>query len=531
MALCYKLRMTKYPENFDFASHPDSKKYTAGRTDIYVVDEMKMHEQLFDQQHLLEVDNSEYEDDFIKESRLTFFVTGDTDDNRRMIQTSSVRYEETARFDDKDYFDALNGMLPQHFSLEGNDFFHNHRFLSSLSDGMDLSISRNDALNSIIISNSNRARHETYSGRFLELEAPLLSDITVEMAGEHMNNIMQLHALSIDALSRIVRRRRVSEVFVFTPEGRFYTENDHAKAAKVPPEPIFEAADPSMQIDAAPEKPKGVTFNDIAGLESLKEKMRNVADSFLDSELMEAYGMERPQGVLLYGPPGTGKTTLARALANEIGGNLVSVDADEIYDKWLGNSEHRIADIFAEAEEYTEPTVLLFDEFDALFDNSDRATTSNVNVAGIFKKQSQALREKNPNVILFATTNYLDRIDSSLVRSGRFDIKEYVETPKQNDLMKIYDLKYFSAKDEAEKAGLDLFLDTEHYDLFELAKNSDGLTGADITEIFRRTKFAAFSRRARDKREGVTNTDKNAYKITQQQLLFAIQEIKNTLSR
>lgn len=515
--------MTKYPENFDYASHPDTEKYTVGRTDVYVVDKSKMHEQLFDQQRVLQVDNSEYDDDVIKESSLTFVVAGDTDENRRVIQTSSVRYGETVRFDDKDYFDALNSNLPQHFSLEGNDFFHNHRFLYSLSDGMDLSVSHDNATDRIVISNSNRAQNGIYSGRTLELKAPLLSDIGVETASEHILNMMQLHAFSIDALSRIVRRRRVSEVFVFTPEGRIYTGDDSAKAIATPPEHTIETTAFSTEKEKTPREPKGVTFDDIAGNELLKDKLRNVADSFLDSELMDAYGVERPQGVLLYGPPGTGKTTLARALANEIDGDLVSVNADDIYDKWLGNSERHIAEIFELARDYDEPTVLLFDEFDALFDNSDRATTSNNNVAGIFKKQSQELREANPNVILFATTNHLERIDGSMIRSGRFDIKEYVDTPKEIDLRKIYDLKLFSAKDEAEAAGIDLF---DTFDVFELANASEGLTGADVTEVIRRTKFAVASKRARDKRNGLLSQEENAYKITQQQLLAAIREIK-----
>src|SRR5689334_8211425 len=170
-----------------------------------------------------------------------------------------------------------------------------------------------------------------------------------------------------------------------------------------------------------------VTLDQVGGLGAVVAEFRQIAASFQHPQAMARWGARRPQGILLYGPPGTGKTMLARALANEIGATFKEIRTPEILDKWLGASERNIKRILRDARRYREPTVMLFDEFDSIISYSgggDDAASQALNaVAGIFKQEMNGLIEVNPNVIVVATTNFPERVDHSLIRSGRFDVK------------------------------------------------------------------------------------------------------------
>src|SRR5689334_15823535 len=170
-----------------------------------------------------------------------------------------------------------------------------------------------------------------------------------------------------------------------------------------------------------------VSLDQVGGLDAVVAEFRQIAASFQHPQAMARWGARRPQGILLYGPPGTGKTMLARALANEIGATFKEIRTPEILDKWLGASERNIKRILRDARRYREPTVMLFDEFDSIISYSgggDDAASQALNaVAGIFKQEMNGLIEVNPNVIVVATTNFPERVDHSLIRSGRFDVK------------------------------------------------------------------------------------------------------------
>ncbi|MET7420783.1 ATP-binding protein [Dactylosporangium sp. NPDC005555] len=234
-----------------------------------------------------------------------------------------------------------------------------------------------------------------------------------------------------------------------------------------------------------------VRLDDVGGLEEVVAQFRDVAVSFRHPEVMARWGATRPQGILLYGPPGTGKTMLARALANEIGGELREIRTPEILDKWVGNSEKNIQRIFADARRLRHPTVLLFDEFDSIISYTgaafDAAGQMINAVAGIFKQEMNTLIEHNPNVIVVATTNFPDRVDASLIRSGRFDLKLAVPPPGPSARADIFTklLRRLIARHEV--GGFRLFADD--IDVQALASASTGLTGADFKEVLRRTQL------------------------------------------
>ncbi|MEV6923061.1 ATP-binding protein [Dactylosporangium sp. NPDC051485] len=244
---------------------------------------------------------------------------------------------------------------------------------------------------------------------------------------------------------------------------------------------------------------EGVRLADVGGLPDIVAQFRDVAVSFRHPDVMARWGATRPQGILLSGPPGTGKTMLAQALANEIGAGLREIRTPEILDKWVGNSEKNIQRIFAEAREQRSPTVLLFDEFDSIISYTGAALDAAgqmINaVAGIFKQEMNTLIEANPNVIVVATTNFPDRVDASLVRSGRFDLKLTVPLPGPQARADILTRLVRALIARHETPGFRMFADD--LDIPALAAATTGLTGADFKEALRRAQLAKAMREAR----------------------------------
>ena len=242
-----------------------------------------------------------------------------------------------------------------------------------------------------------------------------------------------------------------------------------------------------------------VTLDQVGGLDEVVAQFRDIATSFRHPQAMARWGARRPQGVLLYGPAGTGKTMLARALANEIGGTLREIRTTEILDKWLGASERNMKRIFREARRYTTPTVLLFDEFDSIIsyagageDSGSQAVNA---VAGIFKQEMNDLIEDNPNVIVMATTNFPDRIDASLIRSGRFDVKLEIPMPDPYGRAQILTRMMRDLIAQHEAAGFRMF--AEDVDVRALAALTEGRSGADLKEMLRRAQLAKAMAEAR----------------------------------
>ncbi|MGW4296693.1 ATP-binding protein [Micromonospora chersina] len=249
---------------------------------------------------------------------------------------------------------------------------------------------------------------------------------------------------------------------------------------------------------AAAPRSAAVTLDQVGGLADVVARFREVAVSFRHPQAMARWGARRPQGILLYGPPGTGKTMLARALANEIGADFVEIRTPEILDKYLGGSERNIKRIFREARRYRRPTVMLFDEFDSIISyagaGGDAASQAVNAVAGIFKQEMNTLIEENPDVIVVATTNFPQRVDASLTRSGRFDLKIAIPAPDESGRAEILAKMIRELIDRHERPGFRMF--AADVDPAALAADTPGLTGADLREVLRRVQLAKALREA-----------------------------------
>ncbi len=242
-----------------------------------------------------------------------------------------------------------------------------------------------------------------------------------------------------------------------------------------------------------------LTLDDVGGLEQVKKTLRDIATSFQHPEVMEKWGATRPQGVLMYGEPGTGKTMLAQALANEIDAEMWALQSTDIYEKWLGDSESHIKDIFNRARQHQGRLILFFDEFDSIVGITENPGSGGDNarnaVAGIFKQEMNTLAKDNPDVLVVAATNNLDRIDPALIRSGRFDHKVYIPMPDEEARQQI--IAGIAAKSmlQQESEGFRVFGDD--LNTVKLAGETDGMSGADISELFRRLGLSRAMQEAR----------------------------------
>ncbi|MFW6286195.1 MAG: CDC48 family AAA ATPase [Nanoarchaeota archaeon] len=180
-----------------------------------------------------------------------------------------------------------------------------------------------------------------------------------------------------------------------------------------------------------------ISYEDIGGLKSQLSKIRELVELPLKHpEIFTRLGIEAPKGILLYGPPGTGKTLLARAIANESEASFYSINAPEIVNKYYGESEKKLRELFEKAEKDSSAIIFL-DEIDAIAAKRDevQGETEKRIVAQLLGLMDGL--KKNKKIILIAATNRPDAIDEALRRPGRFDRELEIGIPKQDDRFEI----------------------------------------------------------------------------------------------
>ncbi|NAZ35177.1 MAG: CDC48 family AAA ATPase [Pyrobaculum sp.] len=223
-----------------------------------------------------------------------------------------------------------------------------------------------------------------------------------------------------------------------------------------------------------------VRWEDVGGLENVKQELREAVEWPLKyPERFKKFGLRPPKGILLFGPPGTGKTLLAKAVATESGANFIAVRGPEIFSKWVGESEKMVREIFRKAR-MAAPAVIFIDEIDAL------ATARGLGGDSLVSERvvAQLLAEMDgvkalENVVVIAATNRPDLVDPALLRPGRFDRIIYVPPPDfraRLEILLIHTKATPLAKD---------------VDLEELARRTEGYSGADLELLVREATFLA----------------------------------------
>ncbi|SMO58116.1 CDC48 family AAA ATPase [Halorubrum cibi] len=250
------------------------------------------------------------------------------------------------------------------------------------------------------------------------------------------------------------------------------TESDFKEAMK--------GIEPSALREVFVEVPD-VTWNDVGGLGDTKERLRETIQWPLEyPEVFDQLDMAAAKGVLMYGPPGTGKTLLAKAVANESESNFISIKGPELLNKFVGESEKGVREVFSKARENA-PTIVFFDEIDSIA--TERGKNSGDSGVGE-RVVSQLLTELDgleslEDVVVIATTNRPDLIDSALLRPGRLDRHVHVPVPDEEGRRKILEV-HTREKPLADDVDLDA-----------IARKTEGYVGADLEAVAREASMNA----------------------------------------
>jgi cell division protease FtsH len=221
------------------------------------------------------------------------------------------------------------------------------------------------------------------------------------------------------------------------------------------------------------EKPKH-TFEDVAGIEEVKEEVKEIIEYLKDPVKFQKLGGRPPKGVLLYGEPGVGKTLLAKAIAGEAHVPFISVSGSDFVEMFVGVGAARVRDLFETAKKHA-PCIIFIDEIDAV-----GRTRGVLNLGGGHDEREQTLNQllvemdgfdTSEGIIVIAATNRPDILDPALLRPGRFDRQIFIPRP---DVKGRYEILKVHAKNKKLAEDVDLEL---------VARATPGFTGADLENL------------------------------------------------
>ncbi len=220
-----------------------------------------------------------------------------------------------------------------------------------------------------------------------------------------------------------------------------------------------------------------ITFNDVAGIDEVREEVQEIVDYLKDPQKFTNIGAQIPKGVLLVGPPGTGKTLLARAIAGEADVPFFSISGSDFVEMFVGVGAARVRDLFRKAKEEGKGkrgVIIFIDEIDAV------GRKRGAGIGGGHDEREQTLNQllaemdgfdKNEHVIIVAATNRPDILDAALLRPGRFDRKITVPPPDAKGREAILKVHVRN-----KKLAPDVYLNV-------LARRTPGFVGADLENL------------------------------------------------
>jgi len=229
-----------------------------------------------------------------------------------------------------------------------------------------------------------------------------------------------------------------------------------------------------------------VTYDEIGGLKEEIRRLREIVELPLrHPEIFQRLGVEAPSGIMMHGPPGCGKTLLAKALANECEANFFSVNGPEIMNKYYGETEAKLREIFKEARENA-PSIIFIDEIDAIAPKREEVFGDvEKRVVAQLLALMDGLSDRG-DVVVIGATNRPDSVDPALRRPGRFDREIEIGVPNAEARLEIIQIH---------TRGMPL---AEDIDQNELARRLYGYTGADARALCREAALKALRRHLPD---------------------------------
>ncbi|MEK7839241.1 MAG: proteasome ATPase, partial [candidate division NC10 bacterium] len=315
---------------------------------------------------------------------------------------------------------------------------------------------------------------------------------------------------------------------------------------------LLEKLPKSEVEDLMLEEVPDISYEDIGGLITQIETIRDAVElPYLYADYYREHHLAPPKGVLLYGPPGCGKTMIAKAVANNLAqrisekrgekvkGYFLNIKGPELLNKYVGETERKIREIFIKAREKAAedvPVVVFFDEMDALFRTRGSGISSDVETTIV----PQLLAEIDGvehlrNVIVIGASNRQDLIDPAILRPGRLDVKIKIERPDKSAAVDIFS-RYMTTElpiHESEtrqhggdlQAAVDRMIAATAEEMYSLEEDNrflevtyangdkeilyfkDFSSGAMIESVVRRAKKLALKRYIRTSEKGITLAD------------------------
>jgi transitional endoplasmic reticulum ATPase len=241
----------------------------------------------------------------------------------------------------------------------------------------------------------------------------------------------------------------------------------------------LEDTTPSLGTASLGEMPS-YGFERVANLEEVKQRLtESVIWQMQEPERFTRLGIEPPRGLLLYGPPGTGKTFVVRALAHESGAAFFTIKGAELLDKYVGESERAVREVFARARAVA-PAILFFDEIDALAPvrgNSTNSVTDSVVAALLTELDGVSDRG---DVFAIGATNRRDLVDPALLRPGRLETHLYLGLPAPESRRAFFGISDVPMADDV--------------DIEEVIDGTEGMSFAELSGLLREAALGALRR-------------------------------------
>ncbi|MBX0323382.1 CDC48 family AAA ATPase [Halomicroarcula sp. F13] len=306
-------------------------------------------------------------------------------------------------------------------------------------------------------------------------DVPIGDDVDLDRIAAQTHGFVgaDLASLTTEAAMSALRAKRDRS----DGDGDETASDDGAEVTQDDFDAALATVEPSAMREYVAESP-AVSFDDVGGLSEVKQTLTEAIEWPLAyGDLFSATNTDPPSGILLYGPPGTGKTLLARAVAGESDVNFIHVAGPEIMDRYVGESEEAVRELFERARQ-TAPSIIFLDEIDAIASHRGQGNEVTERVVSQLLAELDGITE-NPNLVVLAATNRRDMIDDALLRPGR--LEQHVEVPNpDHDAREAILYVHTEGKPLADDVSLS-----------PLAADTEGFSGAELEAVVREASMLA----------------------------------------